>query len=61
MLRFYRIYVKCFKNNELYGDIHQITAFTDKIYPAEEEIEITWENLSEIYEKWGLALPFTYW
>jgi hypothetical protein len=46
-------------NKNLIGNFTQMI-FT-KEEPAEEHLEITWDNLTEIYSKYGLCLPFNVW
>lgn len=60
MLKFYRVYVETYRGNELMNKYHQFYELLaeENSLVKEREIKITWDNLSEIYQRYGFYLPF---
>lgn len=58
MLKYYRVYVKTYRKNELMGtDSYDLIEEEGKLI-EEKEIKVTWDNLSDIYEELGVFPPF---
>ena len=60
MLKFYSIAYKTY-NNGTYIDTHYSRTLKEESEVKNDFISINWNNLSEIYHKYGLSLPFNIW
>ena len=60
MLKFYSIAYKTY-NNGTYIDTHYSRTLKEESKVKNDFISINWDNLSEIYHKYGLSLPFNIW
>lgn len=58
MLKFYAIHYKTY-NNGTYIDTHYAETLAEEDTVKDENIQINWDNLSEIRRKYSLSLPFT--
>lgn len=59
---FYNVIYKTYNNGQLvngyYSSVEKI--LLDKI-PQDKEIKFTWDNLNELYEKYGIQMPTNLW
>lgn len=60
MLKFYSIAYKTY-NNGTYIYTNYARTLKEESEIKDELIFINWDNLSEMYYKYGLLLPFTFW
>ena len=60
MLKFYAVHYKTY-NNGTYIDTHYAETLKEEGTVKNETIQINWNNLSEMYHKYNLALPFNVW
>jgi hypothetical protein len=60
MLKFYSIAYKTY-HNDTYIDTHYGKTLAEEGTVKDEIIQIDWDNLSEMYQKYSLALPFNIW
>ena len=60
MLKFYSIAYKTY-HNDTYIDTHYGKTLAEEGTVKDEIIQIDWDNLSEMYHKYSLALPFNIW
>lgn len=60
-MKYYESYVKTYHNGELIGCQSGGVALTEKKFKPLEVIEVTWENLNEVYKQVGLGLNFNIW
>ena len=60
MLKFYSIAYKTY-NNETYIDTHYATTLKEESEIKNDLVFINWDNLSEMYHKYNLSLPFNIW
>ena len=60
MLKFYAIHYKTY-NNGTYIKTHYAETLAEENSVKDETIQINWDNLSEVYHKYGLSLPFNIW
>ena len=60
MLKFYSIAYKTY-HNDTYIDTHYGKTLAEEGAVKDEVIQIDWDNLSEMYHKYSLALPFNIW
>ena len=60
MLKFYSIAYKTY-HNDTYIDTHYGKTLAEEGTVKDEIIQIDWDNLSEMYRKYSLALPFNIW
>lgn len=60
MLKFYSIAYKTY-NNGTYIDTHYAKTLKEESEVKDELIFIDWNNLSEMYHKYSLSLPFNIW
>lgn len=59
MYNFYRVYYSTYHNGvEIYTECSNTLTNQN---PEDFEIEITWDNLQEVYYKYGVFLPFNIW
>ena len=59
MVNYYQVKCTTYVNGKE-KSIHSFCSLFNEEKTQEKEIKITWENLGEIYYKWGLILPFNY-
>ena len=60
MLKFYSVEYKTYNNGTLVGIRHGKTLIDEK--GVEERIfSVKWDNIEEVYQKYGLMLPFNIW
>lgn len=57
MLKFYSIAYKTY-NNGTYIDTHYATTLKEESETKNDLVFINWDNLSEMYHKYNLSLPF---
>ena len=60
MLKFYSIAYKTY-HNDTYIDTHYGKTLAEEGTVKDEVIQIDWDNLSEMYHKYSLSLPFNIW
>ena len=60
MLKFYSIAYKTY-NNGTYIDTHYATTLKEESETKNDLVFINWDNLSEMYHKYSLSLPFDIW
>ena len=60
MLKFYSIAYKTY-NNGTYIDTHYATTLKEESETKNDLVFINWDNLSEMYHKYNLSLPFNIW
>ena len=60
MLKFYSIAYKTY-NNGTYIDTHYATTLKEESEIKNDLVFINWDNLSEMYHKYNLSLPFNIW
>ena len=60
MLKFYAIHYKTY-NNGTYIDTRYAETLKEESKIKDDLIFINWDNLSEMYHKYSLALPFNIW
>lgn len=60
MLKFYSIAYKTY-NNGTYIDTHYATTLKEESEIKNDLVFISWDNLSEMYHKYNLSLPFNIW
>lgn len=60
MLKFYAIHYKTY-NNGTYIKTYYAETLKEESEVKDEIIQVNWDNLSEIYHKYGLSLPFNIW
>ena len=60
MLKFYSIAYKTY-NNGTYIDTHYATTLKEESETKNDLVFINWDNLSEMYHKHNLLLPFNIW
>ena len=60
MLKFYSIAYKTY-NNGTYIDTHYTTTLKEESETKNDLVFINWDNLSEMYHKYNLSLPFNIW
>ena len=60
MLKFYSIAYKTY-NNGTYIDTHYATTLKEESETKNDLVFINWDNLSEMYHKYNLLLPFNIW
>ena len=60
MLKFYSIAYKTY-NNGTYIDTHYATTLKEESETKNDLVFIDWDNLSEMYHKYNLSLPFNIW
>lgn len=60
MLKFYSIAYKTY-HNETYIDTEYAKTLAEEGTVKDEIVQITWDNLSEMYQKYSLSLPFNIW
>lgn len=60
MLKFYSIAYKTY-NNGIYIDTHYATTLKEESETKNDLVFINWDNLSEMYHKYNLSLPFNIW
>ena len=60
MLKFYSIAYKTY-NNGTYIDTHYATTLKEESETKNDLVLINWGNLSEMYHKYNLSLPFNIW
>lgn len=60
MLKFYSIAYKTY-HNDTYIDTHYGKTLAEEGTVKDKIIQIDWDNLSEMYQKYSLALPFNIW
>lgn len=60
MLKFYSIAYKTY-NNGTYIDTHYATTLKEESEIKNDLVLINWDNLSEMYHKYNLSLPFNIW
>ena len=60
MLKFYSIAYKTY-NNGTYIDTHYGKTLVEEETATTETIKIGWDNLTEMYKKLSLAVPFNIW
>lgn len=60
MLKFYAVHYKTY-NNGTYIDTHYAETLKEESEIKDDLIFINWDNLSEMYHKYSLALPFNIW
>lgn len=60
MLKFYAIHYKTY-NNGTYIKTYYTETLKEESEVKDEIIQVNWDNLSEIYHKYGLSLPFNIW
>ena len=60
MLKFYSIAYKTY-NNGTYIDTHYATTLKEESETKNDLVFINWDNLSEMYHKYNLSLPFSIW
>lgn len=60
MLKFYKVIYKVYNNGSLVGTCCGQT-ITDENNVKKDFVFVNWENLSEIYHKYGGILPFNIW
>lgn len=61
MLKFYRCYGKTYHKGKLYGVQGYATVVAEEKEIKNHTINITWDNLSEVYSKYSNYLPFNIW
>lgn len=59
MINYYQLKCTTYVNGKE-KSVHSFCTLLNEEKTQEKEIKITWENLDEIYYKWGLILPFNY-
>lgn len=60
MLKFYSIAYKTY-NNGTYIDTYYATTLKEESETKNDLVFINWDNLSEMYHKYNLSLPFNIW
>lgn len=60
MLKFYSIAYKTY-NNGTYINTHYATTLKEESETKNDLVFINWDNLSEMYHKYNLSLPFNIW
>ena len=60
MLKFYSIAYKTY-HNDTYIDTEYAKTLVEEGAVKDEIIQINWDNLSEMYHKYSLSLPFNIW
>ena len=60
MLKLYSIAYKTY-NNGTYIDTHYATTLKEESETKNDLVFINWDNLSEMYHKYNLSLPFNIW
>lgn len=60
-MKYYGCRAFTFHNETLVDYAYLDGILTEKEYPEEEEIDITWENLDEVYKKYEGACNFQRW
>ena len=61
MLKFYRCYYETVnKGQMMYGDFERVLV-DENDKPQNETIQITWDNLKQIHEKFGIYVGFNVW
>lgn len=61
MLKFYRCYGKTFYKGKLYGIQGSTTVVAEEKEIKNHTMNITWDNLSEVYSEYARYLPFNIW
>lgn len=59
MLRFYHVYYSTYHNGVKIGTEYGWHCYAEA--PKEEDIQITWDNLEEMYHKYSLCFKFNIW
>lgn len=59
MVNYYQVKCTTYVNGKE-KSVHSFCTLLNEEKAQGKEIKITWENLDEIYYKWGLILPFNY-
>ena len=60
-MKYYRCWAETYHNGKLIGAQSGGGRLTEKELPAEEKFVLTWENLSEMYNKLDLLCNFNVW
>ena len=60
-MKYYRCYAETYHNGKLIGASNGGSYLTEKELPAKEKFILTWENLSEMYNKLNLLCDFNIW
>lgn len=61
MLKFYRCYFETInKGQMMYGDFSRVLV-DEKDKPQNETIQITWDNLEQVHQKYGIDVGFNVW
>lgn len=61
MLKFYRCYFETInKGQVMYGDSSRVLV-DEKDKPQNETIQITWDNLKQVHQKYGIDVGFNVW
>ena len=60
-MKYYRCWAETYHNGKLIGAQSGGGRLTEKELPAEEKFTLTWENLSEMYNKLDLLCNFNVW
>lgn len=61
MLKFYRCYFETInKGQVMYGDSSRVL-IDEKNKPQNETIQITWDNLEQVHQKYGIDVGFNVW
>ena len=60
-MKYYRCWAETYHNGKLIGAQSGGSRLTEKELPAKEKFVLTWENLSEMYNKLDLLCDFNVW
>lgn len=60
MLKFYAIRMKVYNNETFICETHGGRALLDEKDVKDKTVSINWDNLSENYQEFGIALPFNF-